>query len=139
MRITETQLRRIIRQEVSRSALSEAANPPPPPQTGPKVKGSPVEQAVEKRLDAFPSINSVLKNISNVTDLRALIQNILDKVGESGKIDQREMMSALTKTVSASRKAAVEKSNQARAAKKQAQAAANAEKPDQTSESDKNK
>jgi hypothetical protein len=61
------------------------------------------------------------------------------QAGESGKIDQREMMSALTKTVSASRKAAVEKSNQARAAKKQAQAAANAEKPDQTSESDKNK
>lgn len=127
---SRTALRPLIRQILAEQASA-------PPETGPHVKGSPVAQAVEKRLDAFPSINSVLKNIGNVTDLRALIQNILDKVGESGKIDQREMVSALTKTVSASLKAAVEKRKQERAAKKQTQAAEDADKSDQTSESDK--
>lgn len=102
-----------------RQLLSEQV-PKSDPETGPEVKGTPVAQAAEKRLDAFPSINSVLKNIGTVTDLRALIQNILDKVGESGKIDQREMMSALTKTVAASRKAASEKRKREREEKRQA-------------------
>jgi hypothetical protein len=129
----EALLRQLVREVLISEAPESKDEKPPPPQTGPDVKGSPVAQAAEKRLDAFPSINSVLKNISTAKDLRALVQNILDKVGESGKITQAEMQGALSKTLAASRKAAVEKKKQEKEAADREAAAAEAQSPSETS------
>lgn len=103
----EKTLRRLIR-EVLASDASDG-DKGPRAETGPDVKSSPVARAAERRLDAFPSINSTLGNIRTTKDLQALVQNILDKVIEKGEINQQEMMLALSKTITSSKKAAQKK------------------------------
>lgn len=125
---SRTSLRPLIRQILAEQVPHEE------PQTGPHVKGSPAAQAAEEKLDDFAPLNSMLKNISTVRDLQAVIQNILTKVSDYGKIDQREMMSALTKTVTASRNAATEKRKQDKQAKKDKAAVKSGEATDRLEE-----
>ncbi len=107
MTLGEKTLRRLIRE-----VLASESPDPAHAETGPDIKPSPVAKAAEKRLDSFPSINTALANIKTSKDLQALIQNILDKVVVKGEIDQSEMQLALSKSLTAARKAGQEKEKQ---------------------------
>ena len=100
MRITERDLRRIIREVLVTVTADEAHGAT----TGEHIKGSAVSDTAEKRLQANPALKTAFRNIKTATDLEAALQPVLDIVTGNG-IDQSELEIALQKLLKTARAA----------------------------------
>jgi hypothetical protein len=87
MRITEKQIRQIIREEILRE--TEQA-----PTLGADVKGGSAATAAEKKLDSNAALKSVLDKVSTVNDAKAVLQKFLEMLTQKG-IDKTELKTAL--------------------------------------------
>ena len=87
MRITEKQIRQIIREEILRE--TEQA-----PTLGADVQGGSAATAAEKKLDSNAALKSVLDKVSNVNDAKAVLQHFLEMLTKKG-IDKTELKTAL--------------------------------------------
>jgi hypothetical protein len=87
MRITEKQIRQIIREEILRE--TEQA-----PTLGADVKGGSAATAAEKKLDSNAALKPVLDKVSNVNDAKAVLQHFLEMLTKKG-IDKTELKTAL--------------------------------------------
>lgn len=96
MRITEKQIRQIIREEILREA-GEA------PTLGADVKGGSTAQAAEKKLHSNPSLKAVLDKVTTVNDAKAVLQEFLKMLTEKG-IDETELKTALKAMLSSAGK-----------------------------------
>ncbi len=95
MRITESQLRKIIAEEIK--TVIEAVEPA---SVGKDIKGGAAAQAASQKIISNPAIKSAVDKITNVDGLAAFIQDILAAASEKG-IDQQEAIKALTKVTTA--------------------------------------
>lgn len=96
MRITEKQIRQIIREEIIREAGE-------PPTLGADVKGGSTAKAAEKKLQSNPSLKSVLDKVSTVNDAKAVLQTFLEMLTQKG-IDETELKTALKAMLSSTGK-----------------------------------
>lgn len=94
LKITEAQLRRIIRQEILREAEQTA------PSVGKDIKGgAAAEKAVEK-ITKNPTIVKALEPIDNAAKLAEFIQGMLKAAAAKG-INKEEIKAAMTKILQA--------------------------------------
>lgn len=98
MNISERELRRIIKEEISR--INEA---PVHASTGKDIKGGASVDKVDTMLHKIPGLQNALKAVDTKQELAGLIQAIIKDVIETGGLDQGEIQGALN-SVSASAK-----------------------------------
>ena len=87
MRITEKQIRQIIREEILRE--TEQA-----PTLGADIRGGSAATAAEKKLDSNEALKSVLDNVKDINGAKAVLQKLLEMLAQKG-IDKGELMKAL--------------------------------------------
>ena len=87
MRITEKQIRQIIREELLRE--TEQA-----PTLGADVKGGSAAAAAEKKLDSNTALKAVLDKVSTLNDAKSVLQHFLKMLTQKG-IDETELKNAL--------------------------------------------
>lgn len=95
MKITALQLRRIIKEEISRAIRENGTEP----NIGKDIKGSAASEKASEKLDANPTIKNALDQITTSDGLAAFIQSAIKVASEKG-IDRNKIDLALKKVVS---------------------------------------
>lgn len=94
MKITETTLRKLIREEISSITEDQSAD------TGKDIKGGSAADAAAQKLSSNKTLISAMDKISTADALASFIQDVVKIASQKG-ISQQEAVTALKKVLSA--------------------------------------
>jgi hypothetical protein len=97
MRITEKQIRQIIREEILREANNTAS-------TGDAVDGGASVDKLKAMIAKFPTLEPVFKQIDTKKEIAGMIQGIVDYAISTGGVSRDEVLGALNTALSAAKK-----------------------------------
>lgn len=89
MRITESQLRRIIREELEAVREEDAAS------VGKEMKATSASEKAQDKIAKNPAVQTALKTVKTTADLTAFMQQFLKGMIDKGEIDQKELKNSL--------------------------------------------
>jgi hypothetical protein len=98
MKISERELRRIIKEEISR--INKA---PMHASTGKEIKGGASVDKVDTMLHKIPGLQNALKSINTKEELGQLIQHIINAIIETGVLNQSAIQGALSLVVTSAK------------------------------------
>lgn len=96
MRITEKQIRQIIREEILRETNNAAS-------TGEAIDGGAAVDKLKAMLDKFPTLEPVFKQIDTKKEIGGMIQGIVDYAISTGGVSRDEVLGALNSVLTAAK------------------------------------
>jgi len=98
MRITEKQIRQIIREEILRETNNAAS-------TGEAIEGGATVDKLKAIVSKYPALEPVFKQIDTKKEIAGMIQGIVDYAISTGGVSRDEVLGALNSVLSAAKKA----------------------------------